>query len=405
MRRSHRRRGFTLIEFSVVITVSGLLLAGAVDLYRTYMINDRYRSTVSELNVVYSSINNYSAATGRLPFPADPTLPASSANAGCECGSCSDTAAACKALVQMPFGCTASGGICKTPGSHSTPVNPHPAEGNDPVYTGAVPYKTIRNSLSFNSIALGDTLDPWNYQLGYAVSSASTNPMISRQGIYGVIDVTTENGVELTTPAGSVNFIIISYGDNHMGAYTAEGKIGKPCIAGTMDAENCNGDYKFISGLRSLGSGPAYFDDIVQYSQPTIPGLWGFTAAGSNNIHNLNAGNVGIGVPQVKSPAQALEVDGTVNVANGSIYASGICDPAGANCWKPNLLAGPVSGQNPSGNGCLPAPPGYMNVVTGLTNGKVVCKPFPRVSAFQSQSCPQGHFAVGFSATSGLICN
>jgi len=140
--RNHRRvRGFTLIEFAVVITVSGLLLVGAISIYRTYMIDDRYRSTVSQLNTVFSSINNYATVTSRLPFPADPTLPVGSADAGCECGSCSNTVAACNALLVMPFGCTKSGGICKTPGARSTPVNPNLDLGNDPVYTGAVPYK------------------------------------------------------------------------------------------------------------------------------------------------------------------------------------------------------------------------------------------------------------------------
>ena len=408
MRKHRRVRGFTLIEFAIVITVSGLLLAGAAGLYHTYQINNRYHSTVSQLNLIFSSINNYAAVTGRLSFPADPTLPVGSADAGCECGSCSNTAAACSALLLMPFGCTASGGICKTAGSHSTPVNPNPAAGNDPVYIGAVPYKTIRNrtaGLSSGSMAMNDTLDPWNYQIGYAVSSGATSMVTYRQGIYGVIDVTTENGVELTTPAGSVNFIITAYGENHKGAYTAAGKMTAPCVAGTMDSENCNNDYKFISGLRSMASGAGYFDDTVQYSLPTIPKLWDFTAAGSNNIHSLNAGNVGIGVPQSRSPAQALEVDGTINIANGSAYASNICDVSGANCWKPNLLAGPKSGTNPSGNLCPPAGPGLMNVVKGMVDGKVSCTQLPLVTPVQNQSCPPGHFAIGFSRVSGLLCN
>lgn len=403
---AYKNRGFTLLELAIVVIVSGFLLGTVTNLYLTYAATNRYHSAVEKLNVIHSSLDGYSIVSGRLPFPADPTLPASSPDAGCECGSCRDTAAACNTLLLMPFGCSPSGGICKAPGARSTAVNPNPGAGNDPVYSGAVPYKTIRGTKSgvlSDTVAMNDTLDPWSYQAGYAVSSAATNAMTYRQGVYGAIDVATENGIELTDPAGAVNFIIISYGDNHMGAYSAAGKKNKPCVAGTMDYANCNHGSKFVSGLRSLGSNKSYFDDIVQYSLPTRPKLWDFTAVGSNNIHNLNSGNVGIGVPQGKSAEQMLEVDGTINIANnGGAYAASICNLAGANCWKPNLLAGPQKGTNPSGNLCTPV--GGMSVATGLSNGKVNCKTLPLLTVAQNQACPAGHFVIGFSATSGLLC-
>ncbi len=422
MREDQKQRGFTLVEFAVVVMVSGFLLAGALDLYTTHLAYYRYQSTAAKMDNIYSAISNYSAVPtiNRLPFPSDPTLSAiSNPDAGCECGSCSNTTAACNALVAMPTG-ACSGGICKVAGHHHTSANPNP--GNDPVYIGAVPYKTIMAGIgnpAVGNTVMGDTLDTWNYQTGYAVSSGSTNAGTYGQGVYGVIDVTTEAGVELVSPPGSANFVIVFYGENHMGAHTAEGAISTPCTVGTVDYENCNGDYKFIQGLRSMAAGPNYFDDIVQFSSFSITKLWDFSSSSNANIYNLNVGNVGVGTPSPPDPtfpAQKLDVAGTVALPAGiGITEAEICDGGGTACWLPNLLAGgPVGSTYPSNNWCPPAPPGYINVVTGMVGGVVQCTTgtptipgtaIPLVPIIKNQSCNAGHFAIGFSASSGLICN
>jgi len=404
MREGRRACGFTLIEFAVVVTVSGILLAATTDLYANYLKKTHYLDTVSKLNTIQSSLSNYSATAGRLPFPSDPTLPITSPDSGCECGSCSNTVAACAALAVMASGCIPSGGICKVPGHHHTQVNPSP--GNDPVYIGGVPYNTIKKGISnssYNDVAAMDALDVWGFQIGYAVSSASTSASTYGQGVYGVIDVTTENGVELTSPPGSAYYVLVDYGDNHMGAYNTNGVMAVPCVAGTKDFENCNGDYKFISGLRSMGANASYFDDVIIYSAFAITKLWDYTYVGSSDIYNLNVGGVGVGTP---TPTQELEVNGSIST-DTSATETEICDATGAHCWAPNLLAGPVSGNNPSTNWCPPAPTGYVNVVTGLQYGQVQCTltPIPLVPAPINQSCAAGHYATGFSRTTGLICN
>ncbi len=398
-----KKQGFSLIELSIVIVISGLLLSGIATSYYAYYSTYLYKQTFNKINSINSALSNYSAMNSRMPYPSAPALPLGDPNAGCECGVCgSGEAAACQYLeYTLPEGKCMPNGICKIAGATHTGVNPH--AGPDPIYIGGIPYKTINQSVGAGlaNAALQNTLDAWGYQINYAVSFASLSPATYGEGANGVIDIKTPDMINLDPAA---NYAIWSAGDNHMGAYTSDGIITVPCVPGEADYENCNNNYIFVTGLRSLVHNQYYFDDILYYSKYTLTQLWSFTAPGSSNIYNRNADYVGVGYPTGTPLGQELQVNGTL-YSQGEIYVSNICDKGGKNCWAPNNFAGPASGTNASGNVCT-APAGQVRYVTELKDGSIKCSTstIPVLAPSAGQSCPPGQFLVGFSST-GLICN
>lgn len=381
-------RGFTLVEFSVVMLISGLLLAAGMHAYKIYM-TDKYQRVIYEkMDVLNSSFSVYSSVTQRYPCPSDPTIPTDSVNAGRE-----DCAAA---WALAPGTCTPSGGICRVDGARTTEALGLPTL--DPVFIGGVPYKTIRETTTDETksvllASLLDTLDPWGYQMSYAVTASQTNALTFNSS-YGAIDIRTEAGVSLIQPVGSAHFVIVSHGENHKGAYTQHGRRPFPCTAGTADFENCNNSSTFVSGLRNLGATGAYFDDVIIQRSYTMSELWKFGDTASV-MYNANPGNVGVGVP---APTQKLDVNG--NLRATKVRSNTLCDRGGANCWSPERIGG-------SGMVCAAASgTGRVRIMRGISQAQVEshCAEVVLPTVTRNQYCDPDKYVVGFTSTGTIIC-
>lgn len=382
------RSGFTLVEFAIVMLISGLILMAIMQAYKVF-VQDKYQRAVYEkLDVLNSSFSVYASATNRYPCPADQTLPVDDTNAGIE------NCAAAWALA--PGACIPSGGICRVDGARNTPALGLPSL--DPVFIGGIPYKTLRAGVAKPSLqmaSLMDTLDPWGYQMTYAVTASQTDSLTFNSN-YGAVDIQTEAGVSLIQPVGSAHFVIVSHGENSMGAFNGRGQRTFPCVAGTADFENCDrANATFVAGLRNMGTGPSYYDDVILQRSYSMSELWKFGDT-VNIMYNANPGNVGVGVA---TPTEKLDING--NIRSTNVRAPEMCDRGGANCWGAEKLGG-------TGMTCgAPSGPGKVKIMRGIRAGQVdpLCVEINLPTVMNNQKCANpGEYVVGFTASGNIIC-
>ena len=74
--------GFTLIEIAIVLVIVGLLLGGLLMPLATQVEVQRRIETEKTLKEINEALIGFALVNGRLPCPADPTIPTGTANAG-----------------------------------------------------------------------------------------------------------------------------------------------------------------------------------------------------------------------------------------------------------------------------------------------------------------------------------
>jgi prepilin-type N-terminal cleavage/methylation domain-containing protein len=410
MRANAGAKGFTLLEFALVVVIAGILMIAAIRAYMLYISASTYKENIYKLNSIVSAMNLYAnnPAKNRYPCPADPSLPASDPNAGMEvCAALTLALPSCNA-AGWPYANSKANSICHLYGARKTASNV--TANNDPIVIGGVPFKTLAsgsNNQNAAQLNLVNALDPWNYQFTYAVTDSETT---KADPTMGAIDLKSERGVELLLPPQSAVFVIAGHGQDHNGAYNSQGKVTVPCgaTATAQDNYNCNYGNTFVMGLRDDSKDQYHFDDVVSSAAGYINNLWDFTGVGGNDLHNVNVGNVGVGT-LTATPAAALELKNNsvqIPIVNNnkvcdpgnvsvcwvpSADAPKICDINGANCFSPAAFGG-LDAVNANNTNPSPAPTGAansttqcpagsgstVNVMTGLSfdaagNGKVTC--------------------------------
>jgi prepilin-type N-terminal cleavage/methylation domain-containing protein len=388
---ARNNRGFSLVEFAVVLVIAGFLLVTGLRLYTAYVNDQRVLETYDKQRQIVTSISRFSIAYGRLPCPADPSIPMGQPGFGIEDCSLSP------AMVSIGTCTNGTEGLCKVAGERDTPADADAL--NDPVLIGVIPINSLRSNVTglnarLDEVSFDSILDPWGYQMSYAVSTYLTDNS-TYLSEYGSIAVQTESGTPLTIPSDSGHYVLLSHGDNHAGAYTLNGIKTYPCLASTYDeSENCDGDAVFMNGILSKGDNNQYYDDTLNFSSYTISGLWEFVS-GTEDIYNLNIGNVGIGL---SNPTEKLHVNG--NVRSDKLTQKELCSNAGGNCWSPDNIA------SPTGISCSGTPaPGNFLVAERIVGGDVVCTNVPKSDVLANQTCSPGEFVVGFQSSGAIICD
>lgn len=260
--------GFSLLEIAIVLFIVALL-AGTTLSGLTRSINERRKDTTrARLQAIENALVQYVAQYGRLPCPADGTVPAGQPAAGADAG-CTNQA------------------------------------------KGVVPWLSL-------GLTEADTLDGWNARITYrvdpALAAASGKPMDltqcdpggTRTGGAGSctpatappcttqatcfhfnevlknrgLQIRKADGVTVTqsgapSALNGAAFVLISHGDNSYGAYSAEGVLQDAPSHGTQEANNANGPAKsltaatfFVSDLPDYTETATHFDDLVR--SPTI---------------------------------------------------------------------------------------------------------------------------------------
>ena len=368
-------KGFSLIELALAMIVIGVLATPFLQEYNLYSkrrISDQTQVSMGVAGIVPQAMADFVNANDRYPCPADLSLAEDDPNHGQE--NCPPAGA------PAPGTCTAGGGICRTTGRDADGIG-----GPDPVLIGGVPYATL-------NIPASASLDGWKRKITYVVSERMADGSVAPfDNTQGVIDIREQDGDDLSPTLvpgfGSQTYLLVSHGENGVGAFTTSGKLVAPCPANGAngrDWENCDNDSRFETpgmsnaavpqGLRSLREGPGYNDDEILYSVFGLKGLWSYSA-NPDNIHNENTGYVGINQPD---PTEQLDVIG--NIKAETVHAQSYCDDAG-NCFQPGIIGG-------AGVTC------GSEAMTGLANSNSICDLHLPANAI-SGSCPSGEYAIG----------
>jgi type II secretory pathway pseudopilin PulG len=244
----HAQKGLSLIETGLVIVVIGLFLMMSIPLLHSYMMEGRIKVTQSRMQAIEIALNIFYKTNGRLPCVASLTAQEGAAAYGAEIGPDCRTALAVAGTFQ---GKGKLGGV---------------------VQIGAVPGHTL-------NLPDADMTDAWDDNFIYAVTanlaSSGVAATVASGAIIpvtaGEIAVVDSNGHPVTTPPGSAQYVIISHGQDSVGAY-AGGALGTPCTAGTTESPNCtfppaSAPVTFVKTLRAGTAANAnQYDDYVDFS-------------------------------------------------------------------------------------------------------------------------------------------
>lgn len=349
--------GYTLIELAIGIMIIGLLLAPALYLYGQKLAFDKEQQTKDAIWEARNALGSFVSAYGRFPCPAPVDIGPGNPNYGFE--DCTGTA---------PGIVTAT----------SASVNPALTDKN--IYIGSLPFRQMNMQESQSYDGYGD-------RLTYAVTVMLTSSGTFVPGLGG-ISVEDVNGNSVLGTPDSAPFVVVSHGKENEGARTRSGVLTGACLAGPIEAENCNDDEVFLDASPRVG----YDDVLIHDFSATELAYWKYSSSNSQNVELTQA--VGFGVGN-SSPADfATSSAGTLNVftkaandavmlaSGGAFQSDNLCNYDGSNCFPPSVIGGQIAASK--GMAC---PTGEFLVA--IENGAPVCKSEIFIS------CPSGQFITG----------
>ena len=219
----HDKRGFSLIELSMVIAISGLMLGFVLQSKQSAGISTCYPATKNQLATIRTAIESFARKNDRLPMPASRT-------AGVE---------------DITYGREALAAGVTTAGTS---------------YWGAVPFQALALPASFGA-------DCWGNKLTYVVTSALTTNATSG----GFMDTTVNGTITLkSTTATTINtataYAVISHGEDGLGAVKANATTASWCSGATLKSLNCLATAATVADAafnNGSGAGGNYYDDVI----------------------------------------------------------------------------------------------------------------------------------------------
>lgn len=212
--------GFTLVEMAIVLTIVGVLLAGLLPTLSSQIEQQRRSETLKHMDEIKQALLGFAISSGRLPCPADgtiPTLPGVANGAGQEKSSCA---------------VGANGGV--------------------------LPWVTL---------GVGET-DAWGRRYTYRVTPAFATiaPPFQLTSIgnlsIGLTTLSTDTSVASNAPA-----IVVSHGQNGLGAYTPTGATPPTTATGDeLDNVATDNNNHFVNHDQVQNG----YDDLVGWLSPNI---------------------------------------------------------------------------------------------------------------------------------------
>ena len=238
-----RRNGFSLIELAIVLLIVALLLGGLLPTLSSQIEQQHRNETLKQLEEVKIALIGYALANGRLPCPADATIPSGQTNAGLEATTGSGATLTCTNLT---------GGV---------------------VAWGVLPRATLGTSET----------DAWGKRFTYRVThefadaiglntyggtcTPAIPPLFSSFALCSDGNLTVRTtSIGGTIIADKIPAVIISHGANGFGAYLPTGLQFLPIPpANTDEIDNTDTNTIFVSHENS-----PTFDDLLVLISPNI---------------------------------------------------------------------------------------------------------------------------------------
>ncbi len=363
--QSNRHRssgGFSLIELAIVLTVVGLLMLPLIRAYDVYKQQKILTDTKFALGQANQSLTNFYEQHGRYPCPSDRSIGFGQPGHGEE---------RCTELMALGNGaCGSEGGYCR---AGTSP--------DDAVFIGGFPYKTM-------DVPITEAVDGWKNMFTYAVTASMADPSPDAEfdPDNGAVSVVDEFGASLNE-GRLMHGVIFSAGSDGVGAYTISG-TAKPCIAGTVQSENCDNDSRFVSSYTYEVPGPTYFDDFLYLSDWSRNSIWAYSPAADaepGSVYSTNTGNIGIGT---ETPGEKLDVVG--NIRSDQVHSPNFCTGTGEGCMRPETIGGEGTHCTSSGD-----------MMYGIDNNTARCRAVSIGVA--TENCPPGSYVTGIS-NNRIVC-
>ncbi|GAB3326641.1 prepilin-type N-terminal cleavage/methylation domain-containing protein [Haliea atlantica] len=284
--------GFTLIEVVLVILIGGIILSAISSALMTYVRNAELKTTQHRLQAIEDGLQQFLSMNGRLPCAASRKASVDTEDFGREVTSnCSDG---------------------DKPGTERVT-----GRDGQKIRIGVVPTRTINLPDDYAA-------DSWGNRFSYAVTEvlATPNAFDRELGAISVVD-SADNSV--VTPEGGAHYVVISHGDDGLGAYTIWGVQGEACDTSALDGANCDDTDVFRkTTLTSSADSAAHYDDLVSVRANSVFGAG--VPAGALMAFNLSACPPGW-VPYT-------EAGGRTIIGSGEYDES--YDPPGRDGWSFN---------------------------------------------------------------------
>jgi prepilin-type N-terminal cleavage/methylation domain-containing protein len=327
-RGSHRRRGFTLLELSIVLGIISLIAGVGMNMASGALKAADRISTQERLNTIKLALDSFAKTYGFLPCPADRTLTTVSANFGLESRNvagtnCTVTTPATQGVVlannafygMVPvrtlglpdnYGGDAWGdkltyavtGVLVTdPTAYSTKTGAISMYYGDLTTdysqtmqhlsktftsTGAGTAGAVRVTVPATAPSVGTAyVNGTLYKGSYAIGAVSATQFDLTGSTYTSTDTGT---VDWLTQGPNAAYVVVSHGPSGAGAYPFNGSaipLTKPCNVATVDGSNCGTTGIFYDTAYNDGSQVAeFFDDYIVWGSndvmraPAITGLY-----------------------------------------------------------------------------------------------------------------------------------
>lgn len=352
-----REEGFTLIELCIALTVLGLILAMTLQQINAYTKMKSRDDTTTTFSNLEAAFNEFYYQNNRHPCPAALNLARTHANYGREGTNC-------------------------TTGT---------------VVTGMVPFRAL-------NIPENMAYDGWHNRITYGVTRTltvapvlptATGAIVPTMITYDTATGSTTYGPPTSGP-NRAHYVLVSHGDNGVGAYNEAGLVTRPCVVAAVPANaersNCDANTSYtIASSRyyvNYANTTDYYDDIVTAIRSVPTRVWASSPVNRRDIYTKTS-RIGIGT---ENPDTTVNIDVAGNIRSEEMRAGVVCDNNNPlRCFQPAMISGNLPTMECGG------------VMTGIANGIAMCASLGFNSG-PAATCPAGTYGVGFNSTGALIC-